>query len=212
MWHNAQFAPLPLAQKVNDWLRVTTSDTVRPTTCHRCHIFSKGAVAHQCNAAVKFLPSCCMLRRYVGHAESNIQSNFFSTILITYFLPSCLDQKTAIFGLRVKLPPAHLSTIHSEGVTLSLSMAERQASKLGISFLQSLIWPDRESNLCLQFQQQALYPLYHWPVTPCTNLIALCFHCCTIFVWYSYTFLWLLTRVASIFFSIFVRFILQGGI
>ena len=43
-------------------------------------------------------------------------------IVITFYSPSCLGQETAkgSFGLRVKLPPAHLSTTHGGGFTLSL--------------------------------------------------------------------------------------------
>ena len=43
-------------------------------------------------------------------------------IVITFYSPSCLGQETAKgpFGLRVKLPPAHLSTTHGGGFTLSL--------------------------------------------------------------------------------------------
>ena len=55
-------------------------------------------------------------------------------IVITFYSPSCLGQETAKwpFGLRVKLPPAHLSTTHGGGFTLSLLIAERQAGKLWI--------------------------------------------------------------------------------
>ena len=43
-------------------------------------------------------------------------------IVITFYSPSCLGQETAKgpFGLRVKLPPAHLSTTHGGGFTQSL--------------------------------------------------------------------------------------------
>ena len=43
-------------------------------------------------------------------------------IVITFYSPSCLGQGTAKgpFGLRFKLSPAHLSTTHREGFTLSL--------------------------------------------------------------------------------------------
>ena len=43
-------------------------------------------------------------------------------IVITFYSPSCLGQETAKgpFGLRVKLPPGHLSTTHDGGFTLSL--------------------------------------------------------------------------------------------
>ena len=52
-------------------------------------------------------------------------------IVITFYSPSCLGQETAKgpFGLRVKLSPAHLATIHSEGFTLS--QARRQDSVTG---------------------------------------------------------------------------------
>ena len=44
-------------------------------------------------------------------------------IVITFYSPSCLGQETAKgpCGLRVKLPPARLSTTHGGGFTLSLS-------------------------------------------------------------------------------------------
>ena len=43
-------------------------------------------------------------------------------IVITFYSPSCLGQETAMgpFGLRVKLPPVHLTTTHGGGFTLSL--------------------------------------------------------------------------------------------
>ena len=43
-------------------------------------------------------------------------------IVITFYSPSCLGQEIAKgpFGLRVQLPPAHLSTTHDGGFTLSL--------------------------------------------------------------------------------------------
>ena len=43
-------------------------------------------------------------------------------IVITFYSPSCLGQETAKgpFGLRVKLPPAHLSTTNGGGFTQSL--------------------------------------------------------------------------------------------
>ena len=43
-------------------------------------------------------------------------------IVITFYSPSCHGQETAKggFGLRVKLPPAHLSTTHGGDFTLSL--------------------------------------------------------------------------------------------
>ena len=47
-------------------------------------------------------------------------------------LPSFLVQETGKgpFGLRVKLPPAHLSTTHGGGFTLSVYTSKRQAGKL----------------------------------------------------------------------------------
>ena len=45
-----------------------------------------------------------------------------NVIVITFYSPSCLGQETpkGPFGLRVKLPPAHLSTTHGGGFTQSL--------------------------------------------------------------------------------------------
>ena len=53
----------------------------------------------------------------------------FTIIRITYLFTSCLGQETAkgIFGPRVKLPPAHLSSTLGRGFILSLLIAERQA-------------------------------------------------------------------------------------
>ena len=54
-------------------------------------------------------------------------------IVITFYLSSCLGQETTNgpFGLRVKLPPAHLSTTHGEDLILAVPLlAERQARKL----------------------------------------------------------------------------------
>ena len=50
----------------------------------------------------------------------------------TFHSPSCLGQETAKgpFGLRVKLPPAHLFTTHGGGFTLVSLIAEREAGKL----------------------------------------------------------------------------------
>ena len=44
-------------------------------------------------------------------------------LIITLHLPSCLGQETANgpFGLRVKLPPAHASTTHGGGFTMSFN-------------------------------------------------------------------------------------------
>ena len=56
--------------------------------------------------------------------EENVKLYHVATIVIviTFYSPSCLGQETAKwpFGLRVKLPPAHLSTTHDGGFTLSL--------------------------------------------------------------------------------------------
>ena len=52
----------------------------------------------------------------------SIGGDIVIVIVITFYLPSCLGQETAKgpFGLRVKLPPAHLSTTHGGGFTQSL--------------------------------------------------------------------------------------------
>ena len=53
---------------------------------------------------------------------SNNSECIVIVILITFYSPSCLGQETAKgpFGLRVKLPPTHLSTTHDGCFTLSL--------------------------------------------------------------------------------------------
>ena len=49
-------------------------------------------------------------------------SRYANVIVIAFYSSSCLGQETAKgpFGLRVKLPPAHLFTTHGGGFTLSL--------------------------------------------------------------------------------------------
>ena len=59
-------------------------------------------------------------------ADQNVQDAvvIVIVIVITFYSPTCLGQETAKgpFGLLVKLPPAHLSTTHGGGFTLSLLM------------------------------------------------------------------------------------------
>ena len=53
---------------------------------------------------------------------------------VTFCSPTCIGLKTAkgILVLKSrKLPPAHLSTTHGEGFTMSFFIAERQALKQG---------------------------------------------------------------------------------
>ena len=58
-------------------------------------------------------------------------------IVITFYSPSCLGQETAKgpFGLRVKLPPAHLSTTHGGGFTLSFLMLNIKQESCEYQFL-----------------------------------------------------------------------------
>ena len=70
-------------------------------------------------------------RNCVGNAMGII------VIVITFYSPSCLGQETAkgSFGLRVKLPPAHLSTTHGGGFTLSLLMLNVKQESCEYQFL-----------------------------------------------------------------------------
>ena len=58
-------------------------------------------------------------------------------IVITFYSPSCLGQETAKgpFDLRVKLPPAHQSTTHGGGFTLSLLMLNVKQESYKYQFL-----------------------------------------------------------------------------
>ena len=58
-------------------------------------------------------------------------------IVITFYSPSCLGQETAKgpFGLRVKLPPAHLSTTHGGGFTQSLWLLNVKQGSCEYQFL-----------------------------------------------------------------------------
>ena len=60
-----------------------------------------------------------------------------SVIVITFYSPSCLGQETAKgpFGLPVKLPPAHLSTTHGGGFTLSFLMLNVKQESCEYQFL-----------------------------------------------------------------------------
>ena len=60
---------------------------------------------------------------YVGRAwKVKLECFVGLVIAITFYSPSCLGQETTKgpFGLRVKLPPAHVSTTHGGGFILSL--------------------------------------------------------------------------------------------
>ena len=58
-------------------------------------------------------------------------------IVITFYSTSCLGQETVKgpFGLRVKLPPAHLSTTHGGGFTLSLLVLNVKQESCEYQFL-----------------------------------------------------------------------------
>ena len=58
-------------------------------------------------------------------------------IVISFYLQSWFGQKTAKgpFGLRVKLPSAHLSTTHGKGFTLSLLMLNVKQESCEYQFL-----------------------------------------------------------------------------
>ena len=68
------------------------------------------------------VPTSTLLRKAVVSVRNCNCNFFFFVIVITFYSPSCLGQETAKgpFGLRVKLPPAHLSITHDGGFTLSL--------------------------------------------------------------------------------------------
>ena len=75
----------------------------------------------------KFSKKHISLCRRVGFLEIvtvwwHLKLSWLIVVAITFYSSSCLGLKTTTgpFGLRVKLPPAHLSTTHSGGFTLSL--------------------------------------------------------------------------------------------
>ena len=61
------------------------------------------------------------LEHQINNTPSILQCRL-NYIVIAFYLPSCLGQETVkgLSGLRVKLPPAHLSTTQGGGFTLSL--------------------------------------------------------------------------------------------
>ena len=78
-----------------------------------------------------FAPRC--------YVKGNLPCNFSNCddIIFLYlhlYLTTCLGQETAKapFGLRVKLPPAHLSTTRAGGFTPSFFITERRTVKLWI--------------------------------------------------------------------------------
>ena len=66
-----------------------------------------------------------------------LQQRASIVIVITFYSPSCLGQETAKgpFGLRVKLPPVHLSTTQGGGFTLSLLMLNVKQGSCEYQFL-----------------------------------------------------------------------------
>ena len=56
------------------------------------------------------------------------------------------------FGHPIKLPLAHLSSTHSGGFTLPLLRLNVKQGSFEYQLLQSLVWPDRESNPGQPFQ------------------------------------------------------------
>ena len=94
------------------------------------------------DAFVSFAISVALTRVELGAgAESELDFAFFcrsrSAIAITFYSPSCLGQETAKgpFGLRVKLPHAHLSTTHGGGFILSLLMLNVKQESCEYQFL-----------------------------------------------------------------------------
>ena len=76
------------------------------------------------------------------------ESGFYKyVIVITFYSPSCVGQKTAkrFFGLRVKLPPAHLSTTLGGGFTLSFYLLNVKQGSCEYQSLWSL-WFDLTGN------------------------------------------------------------------
>ena len=98
--------------------------------------------------AVRF--TCCSYHRCGETSWDRVKVK----IVITFYSPSCLDQETAkgFFGLRVKVPPAHLSTTHDGGFTQSLWLLSIKQGSCEYQFLQFLVWHDRESNPGLLLQ------------------------------------------------------------
>ena len=89
------------------------------------------------------IPPVSQLQKNSGPVKSKlcsrIPSNGYFLILIEikFYSPIYLGQETAKgpFGLRVKLPPAHLSTTHDEGFTLSLLMLNVKQRNCECQFL-----------------------------------------------------------------------------
>ena len=75
--------------------------------------------------------------KYIARINSYDDEDNHYVIVITFYSPSCLGQETAKgpFGLRVKLPPAHLSTTLGGGFTLSLLMLNVKQKSCEYQFL-----------------------------------------------------------------------------
>ena len=69
------------------------------------------------------------LRKKLFSIHPTVYSLFSKLFLITFYSPSFLGQETAkeSFGLRVKLPPAHLSTTHGGALTLLLLNVKQES-------------------------------------------------------------------------------------
>ena len=74
------------------------------------------------------------IKQQIGKKLRETSLNF---IVITFYSPSYLGQETAKepFGLRVKLPPAHLSTTHGGSFTLTLLMLNVKQGSCEYQFL-----------------------------------------------------------------------------
>ena len=96
-------------------------------------------------------------------------SNLNPQLQLYFNSPSCFGQETAKvpFGLRVaKLPLAHLCTTHGGGFTLSLFIAERQASRKAMNTNFHNRWFDLIGNRIRALSsRQTLYLLDHGSVS-----------------------------------------------
>ena len=87
---------------------------------------------HSLGAALPVLILCWKMLRHLNWLHGPV-----IVIVITLYSPSCLGQETAKgpFGLRVKLPPAHLSTTHDGSFTLSLQLLNVKQGSCEYQFL-----------------------------------------------------------------------------
>ena len=123
----------------------TNSERINCEACIIVTLFELYSYAFMANWTSSLLP-------YV----TDFDDTDIIVFVITFYSRSCLGQETTKgpFGLRVKLPPAHLSTTHGGGFTLSLLMLNVKQESCEYQFLKSLVDPTGNRTRVYRFSSR----------------------------------------------------------